>query len=68
MILQNSKTPSQTDNILNEYIKSTKTLLLPLYVKLFNSVLDTGFIPDTWLKGTIIPIYKNKGDPKDPSN
>ena len=66
--LQNSKTPSQTDNILNEYIKSTKNLLLPLYLKLFNSVLDTGFIPDTWLEGTIIPIYKNKGDPKDPNN
>ncbi len=28
--------------ILNEYIKSTKHLLCPLYVKMFNIILDTG--------------------------
>ena len=66
--LKNGKSPSSNDNILNEYIKSTKDLLLPVYTKLFNTVLDTGFIPDTWLEGSIIPLYKNKGDPKDPNN
>ena len=41
---------------------------MPLYNKLFNCVLDTGFIPTTWLEGVVIPIFKNKGDPKSPSN
>jgi hypothetical protein len=66
--LKNSKTPSPFDNILNEYIKSTKHLLMPVYCKLFNYILETGFIPQSWLNGIIIPIFKNKGDPKDPSN
>ena len=54
--LKNSKTPSKTDNILNEYIKSTKDKLLPVYVFLFNAILDTGHIPESWLSGTIYPI------------
>jgi hypothetical protein len=66
--LQNSKTPSPLDKIINEYIKTTSDLLLSFYCKLFNSVFETGHIPNTWLEGIIIPIYKNKGDPKDPSN
>ena len=34
----------------------------------FNCVLNTGLIPKSWLEGVMFPIYKNKGDPKDPSN
>ena len=45
--LKNSKAASPFDNIINEYIKSTKHLILPLYYKLFNCVLKTGFIPTT---------------------
>jgi hypothetical protein len=40
----------------------------PLFVVLFNYILDHGVIPDAWLIGTIKPIYKNKGSPKDPVN
>lgn len=64
--LKNSKSPG-LDNILNEYIKNTKLLMLPLYVKLFNAVLDSGIIPSSWVEGIIIPLYK-KGDPLKPSN
>ena len=35
---------------------------------LFNKVLDTGDVPSDWLRGIIVPIYKNKGDRKDPVN
>ena len=59
--LKNSKSPG-TDSILNEYIKSTKHLLLPVYVRLFNTILNTGIIPTAWVEGLIIPLYKNKGD------
>lgn len=42
--------------------------MLPLYIKLFNKVLDTGEIPEDWLTGMIIPIYKNKGSKDDTNN
>ena len=66
--LKNSKASSSTDNILNEYIKSTKDKLLPVNIFLFNSILDTGYMPESWLKGSINPIYKGKGQPSDPNN
>lgn len=66
--LKNSKTPSPLDKILNEYIKATKEVLIPVYCKLFNCVLETGLIPQSWLEGFIVPIFKNKGDSKDPNN
>ena len=45
--------------ILNEYIKASIDQLMPLYVHLFNKVLDTGNVPDSWLIGKI--IYRFKG-------
>jgi hypothetical protein len=34
---------------------------------LFNKIFDTGIYPESWCKGTIVPIYK-KGDPTNASN
>ena len=65
--LKNSKAPG-SDHVLNEYIKSTKEQFLPIYVRLFNIVLTTGIIPEKWVEGLIMPIYKNKGDPLNPEN
>ena len=47
--LKNVKSPG-TDEIIDEYIKISCPLLLPIYVKLFN-ILDTGNIPESWLIG-----------------
>lgn len=65
--LKNNKSPGN-DKILNEYIKCTQDLFCPLYIKLFNKILDTGIVPKEWLVGTIIPLYKNKGDTNDTNN
>ncbi|MEW8546328.1 MAG: reverse transcriptase family protein [Candidatus Thiodiazotropha sp.] len=56
------------DNILNEHIKSTIHIMIPVYKKLFNLILDTGIVPENWTCGVIKPIFKKKGDPADPSN
>ena len=34
------------DNIFNEYIKSTKLLMIPIYVKLFNVIFNLGIDPE----------------------
>jgi hypothetical protein len=61
--LKNEKT-CYDDNKINEYIKSSAHLLIPIYVKLFNCIL----VPCTWLSGNIIPIFKNNGKSSDPKN
>ena len=52
------------DNIINEYIQSTIDVFATVYVKLFNTVLDSGEIPASWVTGRIIPIYKQNGSTK----
>ena len=61
--LKNNKSQG-VDQILN----GTIDLLCPIYVKLFNLILHTGYIPEKWAIGIIIPIYKNKGPMDDPGN
>ena len=65
--LKNGKSAG-SDNVLNEYIKYTLDDMLPIYVLLFNTILDTGFIPENWGNGIMIPVYKNKGSKLDPSS
>ncbi|CAL4108263.1 unnamed protein product, partial [Meganyctiphanes norvegica] len=65
--LKNNKSPG-IDNILNEFLKYCPNELLPVIVKLFNIVLDSGIIPSEWTIGVIKPLYKNKGDINDVNN
>ena len=43
-------------------------MLTPIFTKLFNVILDSGIYPSVWSVGKIVPIFKNKGDSKDPQN
>ena len=61
------KAPGE-DDIINKYIKSTVTQFLPIHVNLFNLIISSGILPDSWLVGIIKPIYKNKGDPNNLDN
>ena len=56
------------DEIMNEYIKESCNIFLPIYVKLFNLILVSGHIPEFWTVGIIKPLYKSKGDPTLPEN
>ena len=58
----------EIDNIVNEHIEYSFPKMKNVYVKLFNTVFNTGSIPDAWTKGIINLIYKNKGDPSNPEN
>ena len=55
------------DEIINESHQIVP-LFIDIYEKLFNIIFDTGILPQSWLNGIIKPIYKNKGDVKDPKN
>ena len=59
---------SGIDDVLNEYIISTKHIFVPIYRKLFNLILENGIVPSDWVKGNFIPIYKNKGNKNEPNN
>ena len=65
--LKNGKAAGD-DKIINEYIKTTVHIFMPIYLKLFNKVLNSGCIPDEWLQGIIKPVFKNKGDAEKPEN
>ena len=64
--LKNKKSPG-LDSINNEMVKYSQHALLPILVKIFNSVLQSGKYPEAWLKGYIVPIYKGD-DVSDPKN
>ena len=55
------------DGVLVEMIKCSSHILAPYFVRLFNSVLDTGNFPRLWCESTIIPLHK-KGDRGNPDN
>ena len=64
--LKNNKS-SYSDRIKKEMIKSSLNELMPIYLQLFNAVLTSGTMPQTWCDGLITPIFK-RGTKSDPSN
>ena len=64
--LKSCKSPG-TDDIISEYLKTTKEVLLPHYLKIFNLILNTRLIPSKWSSGVIISIHK-KGEVTNPDN
>ena len=64
--LKNNKS-AYSDKIRNEMIKASLPTLLPVYHKLFNTVLNLGTVPKNWCNGLITPIFKS-GVRNDPSN
>ena len=54
--LKNNKS-SFSDKIKNAMIKSTVNELMPVYLKLFNTVLRSSIMPQTWCNGIITPIF-----------
>ena len=62
---KNHKAPGD-DRINNEMLKVGLPYIGGILCQLFNTCYDNGRFP--WKKGTIVPIYKNKGKKTDPKN
>jgi hypothetical protein len=56
-----------SDFILNEYLIESVDILGSHICDVFNAILDSGYFPDKWMEGVIVPVYK-KGDKNDVNN
>ena len=46
------------DQILNEFLISGCTVLMPVLKTMFNRMFEMGYFPDRWTEGYIIPLHK----------
>ena len=49
------------DDIVNERLKVSKNILMPICIKRFNIIFDSGIFPKIWSSGINQPIQKKKG-------
>ena len=56
-LLKNGKS-SGPDLLLNEFIKYGNDSIIYYLHLLFNKIFDTGYFPDVWCDGYIVPIHK----------
>ncbi len=52
--LKNGKSPG-LDQISNEIIKTSFPLMTKAFLRLFNLILDSEYVPENWCKGVISP-------------
>ena len=64
--LKNGKSAGP-DKLINEFFIHGNTYLCPILCNLFNRLFETGYFPDTWTEGYIIPLHK-KGSINDVEN
>ena len=55
------------DYVINEFFKYGTDEIISYLCTLFNTIFDTGYFPEKWAEGYIVPLYK-KGDVNDVGN
>ena len=65
--IPNGKSPGP-DNITSEMLKAAIDSVVPALATLCCKIWDQETVPSRWTSGTIIPVFKNKGDRRLPSN
>lgn len=63
----NTNKSAGNDQLINEYFSEYCHLILPILVRLFNKILNSGVFPSSWSKAIIIPIHE-KWNIIDPNN
>jgi len=61
------KRASGPDCIRNEHLKVTVSLLLPIWIQIFNHCLFSNVFPETWHLSYLSVLFKGKGSPADPT-
>ena len=56
-----------TGGLLNEYFLESADILISHLTDVFNHILSSGYFPEKWTEGIVIPLFK-KGDPDDVNN
>jgi hypothetical protein len=64
--LQSNKS-SGPDKYINEFFIHGKHILLPFLLSLFNKIFTSGYFPESWSEGYVVPLHK-KGNINDESN
>ena len=49
------------DNLLNEYFMESVDIIGSHLCDIFNAILNSGYFPDKWTEGIIVPIHKKGG-------
>lgn len=57
-----------TDGVHVEMMKANPPVAATLLTKVWKAVGRTKQVPEEWLKGIIVPLYKGKGGQKEPAN
>jgi hypothetical protein len=65
--MKRNKASCPVDNLLNEYFIETADILTGHITDCFNKIFDSGFFPESWSYGYIVPLYK-KGNKNSPNN
>ncbi|MES9879357.1 MAG: reverse transcriptase family protein [Sedimenticola sp.] len=65
--LKRRKAPGN-DNIQNEHVINAGDAIIEALVILFNKIIATETVPDTWRTSIIIPLHKGNGKPKNEAN
>ena len=55
------------DLLLNEFFIESADILVGHITDIFNSIYDSGYFPQSWSEGSIVPLLK-KGNKEDVSN
>lgn len=55
------------DQLINEYFIESCDIIASHLSDVFNGILNSGFFPDSWMEGEIVPLFK-KNDPNDVNN
>ena len=63
-----SNTATGHDGLPARLIKELADSFAPAVTTLFNRCIDEGCFPDKWKKANVVPVWKRKGNKKDPVN